>query len=87
MFASFVIGAPVNPLDSSFMCDDIVHIFKETKPKIIFCDDDKVNEVQKAICELKYEIAIVCMNQRIDGYDFIDDFINDDVKIEECKIM
>lgn len=80
-----VIGAPVNPLESSFTCADIVHIFKSTKPKIIFCDYDLIVQVRKAIAELQSEIIIVSIGQRIDGCDFLEDYF---MEIDgECEIM
>lgn len=85
MFASLVIGAPVNPLESSFTCADIVHIFRATKPKIIFCDYDLVIEVRNVIEELQIEIIIVSMDQYIDGCDVLEDYF---MEINgECEIM
>ncbi|TMW41679.1 hypothetical protein DOY81_013241, partial [Sarcophaga bullata] len=38
MLASFLCGAPVNALFPGFDTDNVSLIYKDTRPKIIFCD-------------------------------------------------
>ncbi|CAD7089736.1 unnamed protein product [Hermetia illucens] len=40
VFGLFFCGVPVNAVDTSFSKDEIINIFKFTKPKLVFCDAD-----------------------------------------------
>lgn len=39
-FASIAIGCAVNPLAASFGRTELIHMFKITKPVLVFCDID-----------------------------------------------
>lgn len=82
VFAALTIGASVNPLDSSFKINDIVHLFQMTKPKIVFCDFEKVDSVKVAVEKLGYDVIIVTIGVRSENYDFIDDYLVEDTEEE-----
>ncbi|XP_052864014.1 uncharacterized protein LOC128270646 [Anopheles cruzii] len=49
--ALITLGAQVNPLAPGFARQDMVHMMRLTRPKIIFCDDDNLELVQAAAKE------------------------------------
>lgn len=44
-----VVGAIVNPLDGQMSENDMRHVFNESKPKVIICDDEAIPKLQKAL--------------------------------------
>lgn len=62
VFASMSIGCPVNALDPSFGKAEIVHMFRITKPKVVFCDVDKLPAVRESLKELKWNVMIFTFN-------------------------
>lgn len=75
VFASLTLGCPVNPLDPSFTATDIAHMFRLTKPRIIFIDDDLIKSLKIVLKELKSDATVVTLGRRLDGYYYIDDFL------------
>lgn len=75
VFASLVLGCPVNPLDPSFTANDIIHMYRLTKPRVIFCDDDLIERLEIVLKELKSDAIVVSLGKRLDGYHCIDDFL------------
>lgn len=82
IFAALTIGAPVNPLDISFTSDDIAHMFGMTKPKLVFCDSENVTTLKDALLQLGRNATIVTIGARIDGCDFIDDYLVEETEEE-----
>lgn len=62
VFASMSIGCPVNALDPSFGKAEIVHMLRITKPKLIFCDVDKLPAVRESLKELEWNLIIFTFN-------------------------
>lgn len=56
--ACILIGAPINPLDLSFLVGDIKHLFGQTQPKIIVCDTEIVERVEEALRGLKSDVKV-----------------------------
>lgn len=52
VFASLAIGSPVNTLDASFGKTELLHMFKTTKPTLIFCDVDVFELVKECLTQL-----------------------------------
>lgn len=75
LYGCFLIGAPVNPLDVEFKKDDIIHMFGQTKPKLVFCDHDIYKTVKEALDELDNDALIVTMREKITGVKSIDMFL------------
>lgn len=74
--ACILIGAPINPLDLSFTKDDIKHLFGQTLPKLVICDLEVLDKVQKAIDELKLDAMIhVTIKDTVDGASSIFDLL------------
>lgn len=51
-FASIAIGCPVNALDPSFGRTELLHMFKITKPVLLFCDIDCYELINDCLIEL-----------------------------------
>ena len=75
LYACLLIGAPINPLDVAFKKDDIVQMFGQTKPKLVFCDNDVYGTLKEAMDELKSNAAIYTLRDVIDEVSFISELI------------
>ena len=75
VYGCTIIGAPVNPLDASFVINDIKHLFGLTKPKIVVCDNDVFDNVKEALVAIESDAEIYLFNERISGHKFIDDLL------------
>lgn len=75
LYGSILIGAPVNPLDVGFRKDDIKHMFRQTEPKLVFCDADVYETTRVALSELKSDAKIFTLREKIDGVSFIGDLL------------
>jgi 4-coumarate--CoA ligase len=73
IYGSLYIGAPINPLDVAFKKDDIVHMFGQTKPKLVFCDADVYDTVKLALNELENDAIVITFREKIDGARYIDE--------------
>lgn len=67
LYGSFLIGAPINPLDASFKKDDITHMYRQTKPKLVFCDADVYEETKISLNEIGSDASIITLRGEIDG--------------------
>lgn len=65
VLACILIGAPINTLDPSFDSHEIAHIFRQTKPKLVFCDHDNLTAVKMALEEAKNDSDIVTITSEI----------------------
>ncbi|KAL5276276.1 hypothetical protein ACFFRR_001858 [Megaselia abdita] len=72
--AALMIGVPMSTLDPSFDKDGIKHMYKITKPKIMFCDGKILQKVTESFEELgnQVEIFVVDVNN---GKGTIDEFL------------
>lgn len=76
IYASIFIGSPINPLDVSFKKEDIVQMFAQTDPKLVFCDVDVYATVKLALNELENEAMIITLRDRIDGVRYIEELLS-----------
>lgn len=58
VFAAMAIGCPINPLDPSFVCGEISHMFGITQPKLVFCNRDKIDVVRESLDSLNITAPI-----------------------------
>lgn len=75
LYGSILIGAPVNPLDIGFRKDDIMHMFKQTQPKLVFCDGDVYETTKMALNELQNDAYIITLREKIDGVSHINELL------------
>lgn len=62
-----LIGCPVSTADPTFDVTEIANIFKQTKPKFVFCDHDNFDAVTEALKRCENECNIVTVDEKIDG--------------------
>lgn len=77
MFACYLLGLPMTPLDISFNVDQIVQIYRQTKPKIVFCDHTVVEKLINALEILENDAKIVILTKKVDGFLHITDLITE----------
>lgn len=75
MFACYLLGLPLSPLDVSFNVRQIIEIYRDTKPKLIFCDHDMVEKLIKALELMKSDARIVILTDKVDGLMHIQDLL------------
>ncbi|XP_055710982.1 probable 4-coumarate--CoA ligase 3 [Phlebotomus papatasi] len=85
ILACLYLGAPINALDVAFTKDEIINMFRTTKPKFVFCDDDVARTVQRSLLELESRATIIVIGQRVANFAHIDDFLDD--KGSQMEIM
>lgn len=61
-------GAIINPLDSEFSEDDILHVFSESKPKIIVCDGETIPKLQRALKNVDFDYRIYSLTDATSSY-------------------
>lgn len=77
VFACFSSGFPINPLSPILNKNDIVQMFSMTEPKIIFCDAENVKTVQSAVDEMKSEVKVITVMEKVDGYECATEIMKD----------
>lgn len=76
MFACYLLGISLNPLDVSFSVSQIVQVYRETKPKLVFCDHDMVDKLIMALEIMASDARIVILTDKLDGFLHITDLFN-----------
>lgn len=61
------IGCPVSTLDPTFDVNEIVNIFKQTKPKLVFCDHDNIEIVAEALRRCENSSEIITVDEKLEG--------------------
>lgn len=69
----FIAGNPVSPCDPTYDSKEIAHIYKQTKPKLVFCDHDNYSEVQKALASCGIECEVWTVDETVHEVRFIDE--------------
>lgn len=77
LFGCFLVGLTISPLDTSFNVDQIVQIYRVTKPKLVFCDRDLADKVISALELLESDARLIILTERIDGFLHISDLISE----------
>lgn len=67
LFSCFLLGLPVSLLDVSFDVAQIVQVFEETKPKLVFCDHDMIEKLTAAFEILNSNARAVVLTERREG--------------------
>lgn len=81
LFACFTLGVPVNTLAPIMTESDIVYKYSKTKPKVIFCDSNIIETVQKAVDEMNFNPLIYTFMEKVDGFAFVADILEIDLDI------
>jgi 4-coumarate--CoA ligase len=85
MFACFTLGLPINTLAPVMIESDIIQMYSKTKPKIIFCDSDIIGTVQNTVDRMDLDASIYTLVEKVEGYQFVDDILNEDFNEEDFK--
>ncbi|KAJ6647281.1 putative 4-coumarate--CoA ligase 3 [Pseudolycoriella hygida] len=75
LYGCIVYGAPINPLDNSFDCEYVKHIFGQTKPKLVFCDADVYESIKANLDELHNDAQIFTLIDERDGVPFVSELL------------
>lgn len=63
----FLTGCPISTLDPSFDVGEVVHIFKQTKPKIVFCDENNWDVVCEALRRCGSDSEVLIVDEKVKG--------------------
>lgn len=76
LMACLTLGLPVNPLATYIDDADYIHMFSNTQPKVVICDADLVEKIEKIgeKIQIKWEIITLC--GKVKNHVFIDDLIS-----------
>lgn len=83
MLGCILIGMPINPVDTSLTSELIKETFKETKPRLIFCDHDQIEKIREVLNELRNDARIISLTETTDGTIHISKIMKDVKEIEE----
>ncbi|XP_058443380.1 uncharacterized protein LOC131425454 [Malaya genurostris] len=75
IFACFALGIPVNTLDGTFKHDEFSPMLENIKPKLIFCDQESLAEMQLAIKLAAIDPVVIVFGEKVDGYLHIEQLI------------
>jgi 4-coumarate--CoA ligase len=62
-----LLGCPISTLDPTFDVSEIENIFKQTNPKLVFCDHDNFSIVTEALKRCENNCEIVTIDDKIEG--------------------
>ncbi|XP_065074848.1 probable 4-coumarate--CoA ligase 1 [Ochlerotatus camptorhynchus] len=75
LFACFALGIPANTLDPSFLRDDLSHMLEKVRPKVVFCENEALEETVAA-CDLAHvSPKIILMGHHLVGYDHVESLL------------
>lgn len=63
----FLIGCPVSTLDPTFTIDEVANIFRQTKPKRVFCDHDNFHVVVEALRQCGNKSEALTIDEKMIG--------------------
>ncbi|XP_055609106.1 uncharacterized protein LOC129756297 [Uranotaenia lowii] len=75
LFASLALGVPINTLDPSFRRDDFSHMLSTVKPRLVFCDQETLPEMEVALGMIALKPELVILGQKVEGYRHITDLL------------
>jgi 4-coumarate--CoA ligase len=75
IYGCVLIGAPINPLHVSFAKDKIRHMFRQTKPVLVFCDHDLFETIKEALLEMKSSAMIFTLLKKIPVVPFVNELL------------
>lgn len=73
VFASFCLGCPINPLDTSLGKTELMHMLNITKPSLMFCDTDVYDLINECFKELGNNAKIITFNGKKDNSEQVED--------------
>lgn len=70
-------GAIVNPMCLDHSIEDLINMFKKTKPKLVICDADFYDTLTAALNVLENDCPIYTTLQRIEGVNYAEELFNE----------
>ncbi|CAB3245693.1 unnamed protein product [Arctia plantaginis] len=70
LYAGFYLGLAVAPTDRTMNIYELQQSFGVTKPKVVFCQSEKVQDVQKAVKLLQIDTKVISFDKSSDTLDF-----------------
>ncbi|CAB3222159.1 unnamed protein product [Arctia plantaginis] len=70
LYAGFYLGLAVAPTDRTMNIYELQQSFGITKPKVVFCQSEKVQDVQKAVKLLQIDTKVISFDKSSDTLDF-----------------
>lgn len=67
VFGALLSGTTIGTLSPYLEIDELVHILKITRPRILFCDEQNFNLIRKALEAVQNEVPIYVFNHLDDG--------------------
>lgn len=67
ILGNLLAGTPVSTLDPTFDCSEIVNIFQQTKPKLVFCDHDNWENVVEALRRCDNTSEVITVDEKMTG--------------------
>lgn len=62
-----LVGCPVSTLDPTFDDAEVANIFRQTKPKLVFCDHDNWEVVVEALNRCDNESEALTVDEKLEG--------------------
>lgn len=63
----FLVGCPVSTLDPTFDSNEVANIFRQTRPKLVFCDHDNYDVVVEALNNCNNGSEAVTVDESLPG--------------------
>lgn len=82
IFACLTLGLPMSFQAPFFLENEITFNYSITKPKLILCDANIVEKMEKVVENLKYVIRIFTVDKKVDGYQFVGDIVDENFDSE-----
>ncbi|XP_055700491.1 uncharacterized protein LOC129800247 [Phlebotomus papatasi] len=77
LFACFLLEAPTHAMDIHQEENEIYGLFSITKPKFIFCDDEKIPLAEKVVKRLHNSPTIIVYGRKVPNYIHIEDLMRE----------
>lgn len=71
-----LMGAIINPLTHQLSVDNISHLLKQTKPKLIICDPDMIPVIKVAMKLINLPLVYVTGDESVDGFQSTCELLN-----------
>lgn len=62
-----LVGCPISTLDPTFDSSEVMNIFKQTQPKLVFCDHDNFDVVSQALMDCGNECEVITIDEILSG--------------------
>jgi 4-coumarate--CoA ligase len=75
VFACLTLGMPVNFIAPVMTENDVIYMFSKLKPKIIFCDSNLIETMNRAVNKMKLNTVVYTFVNKIAKHYFVDDLL------------